>query len=167
MQSRTRARHSVDPVLEVSDFKNIPQGSKPSKPSKCRGEPKPIDPEALVNAQNWFEDGLGYTALAKDVRLGLVNIWELRSTIELVDILLWPAVKASKGMKQLCLHTEPATIALWNCEMPESYELQLDPLMCPAKYKVGRRPNYLIEEDVILWPVAGLGSAILRPFISE
>ena len=51
----------------------------------------------LVGAQPWFEDGLGYNKLAKMVRQGNVSIWELRSTIELVDILLWPYVKASKG----------------------------------------------------------------------
>ena len=50
-----------------------------------------------MNAQPWFEDGLGYNKLAKNVRQGNVSIWELRSTIELVDILLWPLVKGSKG----------------------------------------------------------------------
>lgn len=73
------------------------QGTQAGKPAKSRGDPQAIDPEALVSAQPWFEDGLGYNKLAKNVRQGNVSIWEPRSTIELVDILLWPLVKASKG----------------------------------------------------------------------
>lgn len=77
------------------------QGQQAVKASKCRGDPQPLHPEPLVTAQPWFEDGSGFARLAKNVRQGHVNIWELRSVIELVDILLWPYVKASKGLDLL------------------------------------------------------------------
>lgn len=73
------------------------QGQKAGKVNRSRGDPEPMHPEALVAAQPWFEDGAGYNRLAKNVRLKNVDVWELRSVIELVDILLWPYVKQCKG----------------------------------------------------------------------
>ena len=88
--------------LQIGHFQGLEtvQGAQAGKPAKSRGDPQMLHPETLVTAQPWFEDGNGYTRLAKNVRLGNVSIWELRSVIELVDLLLWPHIKDSKGLAQ-------------------------------------------------------------------
>ena len=73
------------------------QGKKPPTASKARGAPQPVDPAEVVHAQGWFEGGDGFLRLAKNVRTGVLSIWELRSAIELVDVILWPYVKEVKG----------------------------------------------------------------------
>ena len=73
------------------------QGEKPPTATKARGAPQPVDPAEVVHAQGWFEGGDGFLRLAKNVRTGALSIWELRSAIELVDVLLWPHVKEVKG----------------------------------------------------------------------
>ena len=63
--------------------------------AKQRGEPQEADVEAAVGQLPWYSQG--FMRLAKNLKEGHVSTWEARSAVELVDILLWPVMRASGG----------------------------------------------------------------------
>jgi hypothetical protein len=69
--------------------------------AKVRGEPKAADPEGVVTQLPWYSKG--FMVLAKNVKEGQVSLWEARSSIELVDIMLWPIMRANRGKPKLPL----------------------------------------------------------------
>ena len=100
-----------------------------------------MNPAGVVADLKWYGKGKGYMLLAKQLRDGQLEFWEIRCIIDLMDLLLWPQIQLSQcgwlhevahlskafassiGSKintRLCMITE----GLLNCKMLTDYYCQ-------------------------------------------